>query len=155
MVNGPGPCGRCYHTVTLVGSKLFIFGGHIDRFFDDIWAFEVQLWKDVKGVGKANPVRKKEDAQEQAEPTVRRGLFHDVDVDQLFGWQRAEREAKKKHVPSCDVYGVEEFWFEQDVNGVKAEAGFVCARGEERLPLLCRERRNEKTKTLKAFTGHT
>ncbi len=24
-------------------------------------------------------------------------------------------------VPSCDVYGVEEFLFEQDVNGVKAD----------------------------------
>ncbi|KAI0283620.1 hypothetical protein BGY98DRAFT_1093720 [Russula aff. rugulosa BPL654] len=27
VVNGPGPCGRYYHTMTLVDSKLFVFGG--------------------------------------------------------------------------------------------------------------------------------
>src|SRR6266403_2624181 len=27
VVNGPGPCGRYCHAVTLVGSNLFIFGG--------------------------------------------------------------------------------------------------------------------------------
>src|SRR6266478_4902134 len=42
MVNGPGPCGRYCHTVTLVGSNLFIFGGRIDHInFNDIWALDL------------------------------------------------------------------------------------------------------------------
>ena len=42
MVNGPGPSGRCYHTVTLVGSKLFIFGGKIGKTtLNDMWAFDL------------------------------------------------------------------------------------------------------------------
>ena len=44
VANGPKPCGRFYHTVTLVGSKLFAFGGQdydAKRFFNDIWAFDL------------------------------------------------------------------------------------------------------------------
>ena len=44
VVNGPRPCGRTYHTVTLIGSKLFVFGGrdHVaERAFDDVWAFDL------------------------------------------------------------------------------------------------------------------
>ncbi len=42
MVNGPGPCGRYYHTVTLVGSNLFVFGGRVEqRCFNDIWALDL------------------------------------------------------------------------------------------------------------------
>ncbi len=42
MVNGPGPCGRFYHSVTLVGSNLFVFGGKIrERRFNDMWAFDL------------------------------------------------------------------------------------------------------------------
>ena len=43
-VNGPKPCGRYYHTVTLIGSKLFVFGGwdyDATRYFNDIWAFDL------------------------------------------------------------------------------------------------------------------
>ena len=29
MVNGPGPIGRYGHAVTMVGSKLFFFGGTV------------------------------------------------------------------------------------------------------------------------------
>ncbi len=43
MVNGPGPCGRYVHTVTLVGSNLFVFGGvGIDqKSLNDIWALDL------------------------------------------------------------------------------------------------------------------
>jgi hypothetical protein len=43
VVNGPGPGGgRHNHTMTLVGSKLFVFGGRIaKRRFNDIWAFDL------------------------------------------------------------------------------------------------------------------
>ena len=42
VVNGPGPCGRYYHTMTLVDSKLFVFGGKsAKRCFDDIWALDL------------------------------------------------------------------------------------------------------------------
>jgi Kelch motif len=40
---GPaGPCGRYYHTMTLVGSKLFVFGGWSGtRCLNDIWALDL------------------------------------------------------------------------------------------------------------------
>ena len=45
MVNGPRPGGRSYHTMTLVGSKLFLFGGRIDTRermrYNDIWALDL------------------------------------------------------------------------------------------------------------------
>jgi len=43
VVNDPGPCGRSYHTVILVGSNLFVFGGWpgIDQCFNDIWALNL------------------------------------------------------------------------------------------------------------------
>ena len=42
VVNGPGPGGRHYHTMTLVGSKLFVFGGRTaKRSFNDIWALDL------------------------------------------------------------------------------------------------------------------
>jgi hypothetical protein len=42
VVNGPGPGGRYYHTMTLVGSKLFVFGGWTaTRCLNDIWAFDL------------------------------------------------------------------------------------------------------------------
>ena len=44
VVKGPKPCGRYDHTVTLIGSKLFVFGGwnnDAKRLFNDIWAFDL------------------------------------------------------------------------------------------------------------------
>ena len=42
VVNGFGPSGRCYHTVTLVGTKLFIFGGKIGKTtVNDMWALDL------------------------------------------------------------------------------------------------------------------
>jgi hypothetical protein len=42
VVNGPGPGRRFYHTMTLVGSKLFVFGGMSPKAdFNDIWAFDL------------------------------------------------------------------------------------------------------------------
>jgi hypothetical protein len=42
VVDGPGPGRRYYHTMTLVGSKLFVFGGRATkRRFNDIWAFDL------------------------------------------------------------------------------------------------------------------
>ena len=43
MVDGPGPGGRYYHTMTLVDSKLFVFGGrrYAGNFKSDIWALDL------------------------------------------------------------------------------------------------------------------
>ena len=42
MVNGPGPGGRRNHTLTLVGSKLFVFGGWTgSKRLNDIWALDL------------------------------------------------------------------------------------------------------------------
>ena len=41
VVHGPGPGGRHFHTMTLVGSKLFVFGGwSAKRRLNDIWALD-------------------------------------------------------------------------------------------------------------------
>ena len=41
MVNGPGPGGRFHHTMMLVGSKLFVFGGvSAGKRSNDIWALD-------------------------------------------------------------------------------------------------------------------
>jgi len=44
VVNGPKPDSRRYHTMTLVGSKLFVFGGRSVKglgYFNDIWALDL------------------------------------------------------------------------------------------------------------------
>ncbi|KAF8488139.1 hypothetical protein F5888DRAFT_1879044, partial [Russula emetica] len=42
LVNGPRPGGRYGHTMTLVGSKLFVFGGRtVKERFNDIWALDL------------------------------------------------------------------------------------------------------------------
>jgi len=41
-VLGSAPTGRYGHTVTLIGPKLFVFGGQVNQhFFDDIWLFDL------------------------------------------------------------------------------------------------------------------
>ena len=42
VVHGPSPSGRYYHTMTLVGSKLFVFGGRTAKGrLNDIWALDL------------------------------------------------------------------------------------------------------------------
>jgi hypothetical protein len=42
VVNGPGPGGRVYPTTTVVGPKLFVFGGWIgEKIINDMWALDL------------------------------------------------------------------------------------------------------------------
>jgi hypothetical protein len=42
VVDGPGPSGRYYHSMTLVGSKLFVFAGRTAKeSLNDIWALDL------------------------------------------------------------------------------------------------------------------
>ena len=42
VIDGPGPGSRYYHTMTLVGSKLFVFGGRTkNRRLNDMWALDM------------------------------------------------------------------------------------------------------------------
>jgi hypothetical protein len=43
VVNGPGPGRRSYYTTSVVGSKLFVFGGENDErtFFNDMWTLDL------------------------------------------------------------------------------------------------------------------
>ncbi|KAI0267952.1 hypothetical protein BGY98DRAFT_374534 [Russula aff. rugulosa BPL654] len=42
VVNGPEPGGRYYHTTTVAGSKLFVFGGRIGgKTNNDMWALDL------------------------------------------------------------------------------------------------------------------
>lgn len=39
---GPCPVGRFGHTVSMIGSKAFIFGGQLDGIYmNDLWAFDL------------------------------------------------------------------------------------------------------------------
>ena len=42
VVNGIKPNGRPYHSMTVVGSKLFVFGGRTyESVFNDMWALDL------------------------------------------------------------------------------------------------------------------
>ena len=42
MFNGPGPGGRYFHTVTMIRSKLFVFGGVMGgTSLNDVWALDL------------------------------------------------------------------------------------------------------------------
>jgi hypothetical protein len=42
VVNGSRPVGRCGHAMTMVGSKLFVFGGETGSGrSDDLWALDL------------------------------------------------------------------------------------------------------------------
>ena len=42
VVNNPGPGSRCFHTTTVVGSKLFVFGGRIGgKKTNDMWTLDL------------------------------------------------------------------------------------------------------------------
>ncbi|WFD25567.1 hypothetical protein MNAN1_000527 [Malassezia nana] len=45
---GPGPVGRYGHTLSILGSNLFVFGGQLDDdFFDELWRFDLNGLKET------------------------------------------------------------------------------------------------------------
>jgi hypothetical protein len=44
VVEGPGPVSRFGHAATIVGSKLFVFGGRIgNKVLNDTWAVDLNF----------------------------------------------------------------------------------------------------------------
>lgn len=48
MPPGPKPAGRYGHTLNILGSKIYVFGGQVDgHFFNDLLAFDLNTLQDA------------------------------------------------------------------------------------------------------------
>ncbi|PKI85561.1 Kel2p [Malassezia vespertilionis] len=63
-INGAGPIGRYGHTLSVIGSNLFVFGGQVEStFFDELWRFDLNslkttpTWELVQTNGNTPPRR--------------------------------------------------------------------------------------------------
>ncbi|KAH9995850.1 hypothetical protein BJV77DRAFT_211716 [Russula vinacea] len=98
-VNGPRPVGRFSHTVTVVGSKLFVFGGRTDGgHLNDMWAF------DLNSPVNSNPVwNSYEPAPGDKKPPPRAGHVLVTTGDRIILFGGADRPKWYNDTWSFDV----------------------------------------------------